>query len=191
MIVRGPRAPLNGGRDQLDRGIVLADLLGKHAQQVQGVGMLRVYAQNLSVTGLGLRKAASLMMLQAELKNLGGSSKRRRFFREVHGVHAARSTPEMELEEWMRKLSRPRWCEVQRQMASKSPTSGSTLKAITQRGAAQRRPLAAGALRLVAQERRTRGRPRRIGLTAYSLLAHRASDSVRERLWDLVLPIAC
>ena len=66
-----PRLERDRPADVLDRYIVLAHLVGDHAQQMPGVGMIRIHLQDLAIDRFGLLQVAQLMVLHCQGQSFG------------------------------------------------------------------------------------------------------------------------
>ena len=62
---------LDRAADVLDRGLVVANLVGDNSQQVQGVGVGRLDRENLAVDLLGGLQAAGLVVLDRHGQSFG------------------------------------------------------------------------------------------------------------------------
>ena len=70
MELREPRDDLDGALEQRQRPRRLPMLRRQHAEQVQGVGIVRLIRQNAPIPRLRLRRAPGLVIVQGALKNL-------------------------------------------------------------------------------------------------------------------------
>jgi hypothetical protein len=59
-----------GFADDVDGLLVLTDLVGDDAEEVQRLDVARIELQDLAIDGLGLRQIAGLMVLQGDLEHL-------------------------------------------------------------------------------------------------------------------------
>ena len=64
MINARPGIQAQGVANRRDGWAVLSHLVGKHAQQMVGVGVIGIRLQDLAVQALGLRQIARLMIMQ-------------------------------------------------------------------------------------------------------------------------------
>jgi hypothetical protein len=64
--------------DQIDGDVMLPDLRGKHAEEMQRIGVIGLQRQRLAIERFGLRKPAGLVMGKARCKKTSNARVRRR-----------------------------------------------------------------------------------------------------------------